>query len=109
MLALLLAAGAAMAQPAAPVAGAGSAPTRPLDLSLPAGASAPRGSAPDAAAPRPYGSGYELRRLAEPAAGSASSAARISAESPPATRASRSVWTHHGTAPGRGGGGRGRR
>jgi hypothetical protein len=106
MLALLLAAGAATAQPAAPVAGAGSAPTRPLDLSLPAGASAPRGSAPDAAAPRPYGSGYELRRLAEPAA---SSAARGNAETPPATRAPRSVWTHHGTAPARGGSGRGRR
>lgn len=112
LLALWLAACTAAAQPAAPAATA-SAPDRPLDLRLPAGTPGTRGTVGDSASPRPYGSGYESRGLAEPAGASASGAERGSAEGPAASRAPRSIWTHRSTVPvrggGGGGGGRGRR
>lgn len=108
--------GGALAQSAAPAPGgtasapatAGGAPAPAPDLRAPLAASAPTKAAQDAAAPRPWGSGYESRGLA--VADSASGAARGNAEEPGAARPSRSIWSHRPTPIGRGaGGGRGRR
>ncbi|MDP2008103.1 MAG: hypothetical protein Q8K45_20735 [Rubrivivax sp.] len=106
-LALLLCAATATAQVPAPPAT--SASMRPLDLSLRSAASAPPGPrSAELTTPRPYGSGYESRRLTAPNGDNTSATGGGRAGEQPPARATPAPGARRAAA-GRDGGGRGHR